>query len=118
MNSKMTTNSQLSITEPKNKNKNELSKQLKQEQNLRNGDHLEGYQWEGGERRIAEKVQGIRSINGRYKIDGGRLRLVWEMEKPKNLYVPPTDINQGGESWWGRECRAEENKGEKKMGQL
>ena len=40
------------------------------------------------------------------------------MEKPKNLYVPPTDINQGGESWWGRECRAEENKGEKKMGQL
>ena len=28
MNSKMTTNSQLSTTEPKNKNKNKLSKQL------------------------------------------------------------------------------------------
>ena len=31
------------------------------------------------------KVQGIRSINGRYKLDRGRLRIVWEMEKPKNL---------------------------------
>ena len=51
MNNKMTTNSQLSTTEPKNKNKNELSKQLEQEQNHRNGDHMEGYQWggEGGE---------------------------------------------------------------------
>ena len=26
-----------------------------------------------------EKVQGTRSINGRYKIDRGRLRIVWEM---------------------------------------
>ena len=43
--------------------------------------------------RMGEKVQGIRSINGRYKIDRGRLRIVWEMEKPKNLYVRPTDMN-------------------------
>ena len=43
MNSKMTANSQLSITEPK-KNKNKLSKELEQEQNHRNGDHMEGYQ--------------------------------------------------------------------------
>ena len=48
MNSKMTTNSQLSTTEPKqNKNKNKLSKQLEQEQNHRNGDHMKGY-WQGG----------------------------------------------------------------------
>ena len=40
MNRKMTTNSQLSTTKP---NKNKLSKQLKQEQNHRNGDHMEGY---------------------------------------------------------------------------
>ena len=33
------------------------------------------------------KVQGIRSINARYKLDRGRLRIVWEMEKQKNLYV-------------------------------
>ena len=26
--------------------------------------------------RIGEKIQGIRSINGRYKIDGGRIRIV------------------------------------------
>ena len=41
MNSKMTTNSQPSTTDPK---KNELSKQLEQEQNHRNGDHMECYQ--------------------------------------------------------------------------
>ena len=33
------------------------------------------------------KVQGIRSINGRYTIERGRLRTVWEMEKPKKLYI-------------------------------
>ena len=36
---------------------------------------------------MGEKVQRISSINGRYKIDRGRLRIVREMEKPKNLYV-------------------------------
>ena len=36
---------------------------------------------------IWEKVQGIRSINCRYKTDRGRLRIVYEMKKPKNLYV-------------------------------
>ena len=53
MNSKMTTNSQLSTTKPKNKTKIELSKQLEQEENHRNGDHMEGYQWGG-----AGKVTG------------------------------------------------------------
>ena len=46
----MTTNSQLSTTEPK-KTKNKLSKQLEQEQNHRNGDHVEGYQWGSGRER-------------------------------------------------------------------
>ena len=41
MNIKMTTNLQLLTTEPK---KQKLSKQLKQEQNHRTGDHMEGYQ--------------------------------------------------------------------------
>ena len=40
------------------------------------------------------KVQGIRSIIGRYRIDRGTLRIVKEMEKPKNLYVRPMDMNQ------------------------
>ena len=32
---------------------------------------------------MEEKVQGIKSINGRYKIDRVRLRIVWKMEKPR-----------------------------------
>ena len=70
----MTMHSQLSITEPKNKNT--LSKQLEQEQNHRNGDYVEDYQWVRGEGRMGKKLEGIRSINGRYKIDRGRLRIV------------------------------------------
>ena len=52
MKCKMTTNSQLSTTEPKKKPKTKLSKQLEQleqEHNQRKGDHREGYQW-GGEK--------------------------------------------------------------------
>ena len=42
----------------------------------------------GGERgRMVEDVQGLRSINGTYKIDRGLLRTVQETEKPKNLYA-------------------------------
>ena len=48
---------------------------------------MEGYQQGGGGGRMGEKVQGMRSINGRYKIDRERLKIVWKMEKPKNLYV-------------------------------
>ena len=33
------------------------------------------------------KVQGLRSIIGRYKIDRVELRIVQGMEKPKNLYT-------------------------------
>ena len=46
-----------------------------------------------GQGRMEEKVQGISSINGRYKIDRGRLRIVQEMEKLKNLNVRPIDMN-------------------------
>ena len=92
MNSKMVTNSQLSTTEPK-KQKQKLSKQLEQEQNHRNGDHMEGYQQRGGRGECVEKVQGISSINGRYKIERGSLRIVWEMEKPKNLHVQSMDMS-------------------------
>ena len=79
MNSKMTTNSQLSTNEPQRKEKQckqKLSKQLEQEQNHRNEDHMEGYQWGGRGRRTGEKVQGMRNINGRYKIDRGRIKIV------------------------------------------
>ena len=49
----MTKNSQLLTTTPKNKSK--LSKQLEQEQNHRNGDHMEGYQQGSGRRRDGGK---------------------------------------------------------------
>ena len=75
MNIKMTTNSQQSTSKP-NKQIQKLSKQLEQEQNHRNGDHMEDYQQGVGWGRVEEKVQGIRSINGRHKIDRGRLRTV------------------------------------------
>ena len=39
------------------------------------------------------KVWGIRSIIGRHKIDGERLRIVEKIEKPKNLHVQPMDMN-------------------------
>ena len=51
--------------------KRNLSKQLEQEQIHRNGDHLEGYQWGGGRGRMKAKLQGIRSIIGRYKYTKG-----------------------------------------------
>ena len=70
----MTANSQLLTTTPEQK-QSKLGKQLEQEQNHRNGDHMEGYnRGVGGEER--GKVQRISSINGRYKIDRGRLRIV------------------------------------------
>ena len=40
----------------KNKNK-KLSKQLEQEQNQINGDHMEGYQWGGGEKEWGERYR-------------------------------------------------------------
>ena len=63
----MTPNSQLLTTEPEKKEtqNQELSKRLEEEQNHRNGDHMEGYQQGSGRVREGEKIQRIRSINGR-----------------------------------------------------
>ena len=36
---------------------------------------------------MGEKAQGLRSINGRYKIDRRSFRIHWEIHRPKNLYV-------------------------------
>ena len=57
--------------------KQKLSKQLEQEQNHRNGHHMEGFQWGGREGRMGGKVQGLRSIIGRSKTDRGKLRILW-----------------------------------------
>ena len=98
MNSKTTTKSQLSTSEPERKKKKEkqrkqkLSKQLEQEQNQRNGHHMEGFQWERGREEWGEKVQGRRSMIGRHKIDGKRLKW-YRKQKSKNLYVQHMDMN-------------------------
>ena len=64
-------------------------------------------------------VQGSRSISGRYKIDKVMLRIVQEMEKPKNLCTQPMDMNYGGGDCWLEEgYQAEGGKGKKKLGQL
>ena len=55
---------------------------------------MEGFQWgRGGEEWGRGEVQGVRSIIGRHKIDGERLRMVQETENSKNLYVQPMDMN-------------------------
>ena len=76
MNSKMTTKSQLSTNEPK---KNQKQKQTKQ--TIRTGTESQKWRSQGvlsaakGKGRMEEKVQGIRSISGRHKIDEERLRM-------------------------------------------
>ena len=74
----MTTTSQLSITRPKK----QKPKQTKQ--TTRTGTEPQKWRSHGGlsmgigkgRKENGEKVQGIRSRNGRYKIDRGRLRMV------------------------------------------
>ena len=46
-----------------------------------------------GEEENGGEVKGIRIINGRHKTNRGRLRVAWEIEKPKNLYVQSIDMN-------------------------
>ena len=66
MNSKMTTNSQLSTNESKRKEKQwkqKLGRQLEQEQNQRNGHHMEGFQWGGGREEWGAKGPGKKKHN-------------------------------------------------------
>ena len=91
MNSKMTTNSQLSTTKPKKKK--QTKKTTATEQIQRNRDHMKGQQCGGEKGQNRSKIQGIRSIIGRHKIDRRRLGIVQEMKKPKNLNVRPMDMN-------------------------
>ena len=83
MNSKTTTNSQLSTTEPKKKSKQTTRTGI-ESQKWRSHAGLSMGRGRGG---MGGKVEGIRSIIGRHKIDRERLRIVEEVEKPKNLYI-------------------------------
>ena len=93
MNSKMIPNSQLSTTEPK-KQKQKQTKQATRTGTMEitwrsHGGLSVGREW----RTMGGKVQGIGNVNCRYEIDRGRLRIVWGMEKPKNLHVQPMDMS-------------------------
>ena len=74
MNSKMTTNSQLSTTKPK--------KQKQTKQTTRTGTEPQKWSSHGGlsirewEGEMGGKVQRISSINDRWKIDRGRVTIV------------------------------------------
>ena len=77
MKSKIITNSQLSTTRPKTKRK---TKQPEQTTGTGTESEME-IMWsvisrEGEKGREGEKAQRISSINGRYKIDRGKLRIV------------------------------------------
>ena len=81
----MTANSQLITTTPKSK----LGQQLEQEQNHRNGDHMEGYQQRSGRGREGVKVQRISSINDRWKIDRGRVTIVRKCRSQRTCKYDP-----------------------------
>ena len=66
MKSKMTTNSQLSTSKPK-KNKKQTTRTGTESGKWRSHGGLSAGRGENE----GEKVQGIRSINGRYKVDRG-----------------------------------------------
>ena len=63
MNSKMTTNSQLSTTNLKKPKQSKQTTRTGTEPQKSHGDHMEGYQWGSGG--MGVKIQGMSSTNGR-----------------------------------------------------
>ena len=105
----MTTNSQLSTTEP-NKTK------TKTKQTTRTGTEPEKQRSHGGlsagsgRERMGEKVEGRRSINGKYKIDGEVKNSMGNGEAKEIIYMThePRWGNDGGGGY-----KVEGNKEEK-----
>ena len=78
--------------------------------------HVKGYQWGGGEKKIGEKIQGIRSIIGRYKIDRGELKSnVGNGEAKELICTTHGHELSRGKCYMEEGYRAKEEKGEKKM---
>ena len=81
MNSKMTTNSQLSTNEPKKKKKKKKNNKNKANNYKRNRIRdmavtRRVFSGEGEGRNRGKNVQGRRSVIGRHKIDGERSKMV------------------------------------------
>ena len=65
---------------------------MEQEQNHRNGDHMEGYQ-QGSEGKEGEKCTENKQHKCQVENRQREVKNSMEMEKPKNLYVRPMDMN-------------------------
>ena len=92
MNNKMTTNShyqQLNLKKLKLK----LSKQLEQEQNHRNRDHIEGYQWEDGGGKQGRKGTGNKKHNWQAQNRQGEVKNSIENREVKELICMTMDMN-------------------------
>ena len=79
---------------------------------------MEGYHWRSGKGREGEKVQGISSINGRYKIDGEVKNSIGNGETKELICTTHGHElreweywGKGGTGWGG-------DNGKKNMGQL
>ena len=110
----MTTNSQLSALNLKKQKQNKLSKQLKQEPNHRNGDHMDGYQWGGGGVSIGNKKHNwqVQNRQGQFK------NSIRNGEAKEFVCTNHGHELRGRKMLVGEECRVEGDKGEEKMGQL
>ena len=107
----MTTNSQLSTTEPKKnkkqKNPRKKTKQLEQEQKWRSHGGLST-----GRERKENGGKGMTSINSRYKIDGEVKNSV-ENGEAKELICMTHGRELRGDCWWTGGYYEEGGKGEK-----
>ena len=82
----MTANSQLLTTTPKTKTRaNQATRTGTEPYRWRSHGGLSIGEWEG--ERGNGLVQRISSTDDRWKIDRGRVKIVQEMQKPKNLEV-------------------------------
>ena len=79
---------------------------------------MEDYPWGGRGGEWGKRVQGIRSIIGRYKIDRGRLRIVMESQKPKNLICITHGHELSGGITRGKGITGQRGTKEEKLGQL
>ena len=78
---------------------------------------MEGYQWGGGEGRMGEKVQGIRSINGLQNRQGEVKNSMGNEEARELICMTHGHELRWGECWRVGDVGQRGIKGRKKFGQ-
>ena len=100
MNSKVTIKSQLSTTESKKKQKQKQTKQTTRTGTESQIQRLFGdYQLRGVMGRMGEKVEGLRSIMDRYKIDGDIKNSIGNREAKELICTIHGHELRGGDCW-------------------